>query len=195
MMKKILLLLLLALPALAQYNTERITGMQAETPAMIKGVVIDSETGKPLPYTNVFLSGTNIGTIAMPDGKFYLNGIRPGTYTVKASYISYGTGVQIVTVAAGEIADIEFNLDVEAIYIDTIYISGERKLIEVEQTGSVHRLTSEQMDAMPLDNIVEMIAHQPGVTLQDNEIHIRGGRADDTQFIIDGISVNPHSSI
>ncbi len=190
MMKKILILLLLALPALAQYNTERITGVQAETPAMIKGVVIDSETGKPLPYTNVFLSGTNIGTIAMQNGKFYLNGIRPGTYTVKASYISYGTGMQMVTVAAGEIADIEFNLDVEAIYVDTIHISGERKLIEIEQTGSVHRLTSDQMDAMPLDNIVEMIAHQPGVTLQDNEIHIRGGRADDTQFIVDGISVN-----
>ena len=31
-----------------------------------------------------------------------------------------------------------------------------------------------------------MIAQQPGVTLQDNEIHIRGGRADDTMFVVDG---------
>ena len=69
-------------------------------------------------------------------------------------------------------------------------MTATRRLIEIERTGSVHRMSADEMAAMPLDNLVEMIAHQPGVTLQDNEIHIRGGRADDTQFIIDGISVN-----
>jgi hypothetical protein len=43
---------------------------------------------------------------------------------------------------------------------------------------------------MPVDNVVDMLNTQAGVTVQDNEIHIRGGRADDTQFVIDGISVN-----
>ena len=28
------------------------------------------------------------------------------------------------------------------------------------------------------------------MTLQDNEIHIRGGRADDTMFVVDGMTVN-----
>ena len=59
-------------------------------------------------------------------------------------------------------------------------MNAERALIEVERTGSAHCLSADEMDAMPLDNVVNMIAIQPGVTLQDNEIHIRGGRADDT---------------
>jgi hypothetical protein len=159
-------------------------------PALIKGQVLDAETGEVLPYTNVYIAGTSIGTIALQDGKFFLGGLRPGTYTVRASYISYALGSETVTVSSGEVAEIEFLLDVEAIYTDPIEVSAERKLIEIELTGSVHRLTADEMEAMPLDNIVEMIAHQPGVTLQDNEIHIRGGRADDTQFIVDGISVN-----
>ena len=159
-------------------------------PAMIKGRVVDAESGEVLPYTNVYIAGSRIGTIALQDGQFWLSGLRPGTYTVRASYISYGLGSETITVAAGEVAEIEFLLDVEAIYTDPILVTAERRLIEVELTGSAHRMTSEQMEAMPLDNLVEMIAHQPGVTLQDNEIHIRGGRADDTQFIVDGISVN-----
>jgi len=159
-------------------------------PAMIKGVVRDADSGEVLPYTNVYIAGSRLGTIALQDGQFYLAGLRPGTYTVRASYISYALGSETVSVGPGEVAEIEFLLDVEAIYTDPINVSAERRLIEIELTGSAHRMTSEQMEAMPLDNIVEMIAHQPGVTLQDNEIHIRGGRADDTQFIVDGISVN-----
>ncbi len=168
----------------------RVSTGQGLAPAMIKGRIMDDETGEVLSYTNVYLAGTNIGTIALQDGEYYLNGLRPGTYTVKASYISYAVGAETVTVGPGEVAELDFRLRVEAILIDPITVLGERKLIEVQRTGSVHHLTSKQMEAMPLDNLVEMIAHQPGVTLQDNEIHIRGGRADDTQFIIDGISVN-----
>lgn len=187
-----LLLLLLAGAVRAdvlQSAGRAVTG-RGQAPAMIKGRVLDDESGEVLSYTNVYLAGTNIGTIALQDGWFYMNGLRPGTYTVKASYISYGVGAETVTVGPGEVAEIEFRLKVEAIYIDPILVEGERRLIEVERTGSAHHLSSKQMEAMPLDNLVQMISHQPGVTLQDNEIHIRGGRADDTQFIIDGISVN-----
>lgn len=171
-------------------QTGRITGEGGEAPALIRGRIFDAESGEPLPYTNVYLAGTNIGTISLGDGQYYLTGLRPGTYTVKASYISYSVGTATITVAAGEIRDLDFNLEVRAIYTDAIEVTAERRLIEIERTGSAHRLSAEQMEAMPLDNLVQMIAQQPGVTLQDNEIHIRGGRADDTQFIIDGISVN-----
>jgi len=177
-------------PLDALQESGRTVGRPGEPPAMIKGRVLDNETGEPLAYTNVYLTGTRIGTITLKEGDFYLNGLRPGTYTVNASFISYGLGSETVTVGPGEIAEIEFRLDVQAIYIDPILVEAERRLIEVERTGSAHYLSSEQMEAMPLDNLVQMIALQPGVTLQDNEIHIRGGRADDTQFIIDGISVN-----
>ena len=41
--------------------------------------------------------------MAFTDGFYILRGLRPGTYTVKASYISYGVGVQTVTVGPGEV--------------------------------------------------------------------------------------------
>jgi hypothetical protein len=160
------------------------------TTCTIKGRVHDRESGEALPYTNIYIAGTNIGTMAFTDGYFILRGLAPGTYTVKASYISYAVGSRTVVLGPGDVADVDFLLEVEAIMLDPFDVSAERRLIEVERTGSSHYMSADQMEAMPLDEVVDMIAHQPGVTLYDNEIHIRGGRADDTQFIIDGMSVN-----
>ncbi len=159
-------------------------------PGTIKGRIFDAESGETMPYTNVFVAGSNIGTMAFTDGFYIMKGLRPGTYTVKASYISYGIGEQTVTLHAGEVINLDFQLEVRAIMAEPLLIAAERALIEVERTGSAHYLTSESMEAMALDQVADMIAMQPGVTMQDNEIHIRGGRADDTMFVVDGMNVN-----
>jgi outer membrane receptor protein involved in Fe transport len=181
------LLCLLAGPAAAQVGADV---AQPTGPATIKGRIFDAESGESMPYTNVFISGTNIGTMAFTDGFYIIRGLRPGTYTIKASYISYAVGIETVTVGPGEILNVDFQLEVQAIMAEPFDVAAERALVEVDRTGSSHYITSDQMDAMPLDQMVDMIAQQPGVTLQDNEIHIRGGRADDTMFVVDGMSVN-----
>ena len=166
------------------------TDQQPLAPVTMKGRIFDGESGETMPYTNVFIAGTNIGTMALTDGFYILRGMPPGTYTIKASYISYGVGSQTVTLGPGEVLDLDFHLDVEAIMMEPFEVAAERALIEVDKTGSSHYITSKQMESMPLDQMVDMIAQQPGVTLQDNEIHIRGGRADDTMFVVDGMNVS-----
>ena len=176
----VLLLCFVAAPAAAQVTS---TGI-------IKGRVVDAESGESMSYTNIYIAGTGIGTMTFNDGYFFLRGLRPGTYTVKASYIGYALGSQTVRLEPGGVVHLEFTLEVQAIYHQPFEVLAERKLIEVERTGTSHYLSSKQIEAMPLDQVVDMIAHQPGVSIQDNEIHIRGGRADDTAFIIDGMAVN-----
>ncbi len=160
------------------------------SPCTIKGRIFDAESGETMPYTNVFIAGTNSGTMAFTDGIYIMRGLRAGTYTVKASYISYAVGSQTVTLNPGDVVDLDFRLIVQPILVETLEIAGERALIEVDRTGSGHFLSAQQLSAMPLDQMVDMIALQPGVTMQDNEIHIRGGRADDTAFVVDGMTVN-----
>lgn len=156
----------------------------------IKGRVFDDESGEAMAYTNVYISGTNIGTMALIDGFYIMRGLPAGTYTVKASYISYGIGTKTVTLEPGEVLNLDFHLEVQAIMADPFDVTAERALIEVEKTGSAHYLSSKQMEAMPLDQVVDMVAMAPGVTIQDNEIHIRGGRTDDTSFVVDGMNVS-----
>ncbi len=183
-------LLRAAAPAAAAVPAERRAAAPLSLPATIKGSVYDAESGEPLPYTNVYVAGTNLGTMAFNDGYYVLRGLRPGTYTVRASYISYAVASRTVTLAPGEILQLDFRLEVQAIMMEPIDIAAQRRLIEIERTGTVRRLSAEELAAMPVDNVVEMLSHQPGVTVHDNQIHIRGGRADDTQFVIDGMSVN-----
>ena len=63
-----------------------------------------------MPYTNVYLAGTSVGTMAFTDGYYIIRGLRPGTYTVKASYISYGGGIATVTLEPGQVVILDFRL-------------------------------------------------------------------------------------
>ena len=53
----------------------------------ISGVVIDSKTGNPLPYTHIILKNTNQGAITNEDGFFRI--ICSKTDTLVFSFISY----------------------------------------------------------------------------------------------------------
>lgn len=159
------------------------------TPAVILGRVLAGDRDEPLAFTNVYIPGMRYGTMAVNDGRFWLRGLPAGTYTIKASYITYEVGEITVTVAPGETRQIEFRLKPMQVRLDEYEIRAERQLLEVEQTGTARRLSSEDIDALPLDDVVGLVALQSGVALEDNEIHIRGGRAEDTAFVVDGITV------
>jgi hypothetical protein len=54
---------------------------------IIKGKVTD-ESKNPLPFTNIRVSGTTFGTSANKEGEYELK-LKPGTYSLIASYIGY----------------------------------------------------------------------------------------------------------
>lgn len=58
----------------------------------VQGVVVDVETGKPLPGISVFISNTSIGTVTSPEGTYQLQ-IPQGKYEVIFSAVNYVTKV------------------------------------------------------------------------------------------------------
>ena len=57
--------------------------------ARISGLVMDEETGAPLPDSHIFVSGTTAGTVAGPDGRFELLGIPLGANRLVISRVGY----------------------------------------------------------------------------------------------------------
>jgi hypothetical protein len=55
----------------------------------ITGMVVDKSTKKPLIGTNVTVKGIRLGAVTEQLGKFSINNIVPGTYTVVVEYIGY----------------------------------------------------------------------------------------------------------
>jgi hypothetical protein len=76
----------------------------------ISGKVTDAKSGETLIGVAVYLEGTTIGASTDLDGKFLLNNLKPGAYSVVARYVSYKiktvTGVEV---KAGETIFLEIS--------------------------------------------------------------------------------------
>jgi hypothetical protein len=58
---------------------------------------------------------------------------------------------------------------------------------------TVHVIPGSAMRTLPVDGLAEALALQPGVVIQAEELHVRGGRSGETIMFIDGIALNePH---
>ena len=64
----------------------------------IRGTVTDARNGVPLPGANVVLEPGGKGAAADRSGNFSIVGAAPGEYTLKTTYIGYGTDERTVTV-------------------------------------------------------------------------------------------------
>jgi hypothetical protein len=55
----------------------------------IGGVVQDATTGEPLPGVNVVLNGAGKGASTNQQGRYEIQNVSPGTYTVEVSFVGY----------------------------------------------------------------------------------------------------------
>ena len=105
---------------------------------MLRGRIIDTESGEPLIGGNVVLEGTSFGAASNVNGMYLMSGIPSGTYTVRSSYIGYApvtmTNVQI-TAQGSSLMDISMHST--AVQASEVVISAERPLIQRNTTNTV----------------------------------------------------------
>ncbi|MFQ6608173.1 MAG: carboxypeptidase-like regulatory domain-containing protein [Fidelibacterota bacterium] len=178
---KHLKVLMLLLPLLL-HSQQRVT---------LEGTVRDSETGEPLPGVNVIIKGTYYGAATAADGTYHISDVSPGSYDMEISMVGYKvllkTGVKIekgVTVIE--------NFDLEQTVLalgEEVVVLGKKPLFNVDETASLTRVSSDDIQNKIVNTVEDILSEQIGVTTVDNEIHIRGGRIDESLFIIDGLSI------
>ncbi|MVM37930.1 hypothetical protein GO730_10540 [Spirosoma sp. HMF3257] len=85
---------------LAIFFTTIFSGLYAQT-GKISGRVIDANTLKPLPFTNVYVNNTTLGVITNDAGEFTLPNLPLGSTELVFSFIGYlPQQVTIVVIAA-----------------------------------------------------------------------------------------------
>ena len=175
----LLLVVLLAgaVPALAQ------TGK-------IVGNVTDASTGDPLPGVNIYLDGTTQGTSSDLDGNYVIIGVRPGTYTLVASYISFATQrVEGVQVSLDLTTTINFELAEEIMVGEEVVIIAEAVAVKKDLTSSESRVTAETIEKLPVTELGQVLEVQAGVTNRGG-LHVRGGRSSEVIYMVDGVPVS-----
>ncbi|UCF62975.1 MAG: TonB-dependent receptor [bacterium] len=164
---------------------------QEDTRGSMKGIVTDSQSGEPLIGVNIVVLGTYLGASSDEDGFYLISEVKSGEYTLEVSYIGYKvvrrTGVRL---NPGEAVTLNFELESTALALgQEIVVIGEKPLIQFDETSTTRSMTSQDIANQTFDNVKAVVSTQVGIVEQDDQIHIRGGRTYEAQYLLDGISV------
>ncbi len=161
--------------------------LSAGVTGKIRGRVVDAITDEPLVGVNVIVDGTNMGASTDIDGYYNLVGLNPGTYSIRASYISYAS-LQItdVKVMVDLSTDINFELQSEMLEGQVVTVVAKAPTVRKDVTSTSYRVSSEEIEALQVETLSDIINLQAGVV----EGHFRGGRGGEVMYIVDGIPIN-----
>lgn len=95
--------------------------------ATIKGRITDASTEEALPFSNVFISNTTLGTTSDKEGNFEIRNVpMPGTYEVIASYVGYESYTQKVDVSESEVTLRAIKLKPSETLLSDVEVQGRR---------------------------------------------------------------------
>ena len=156
----------------------------------ITGTVTDSKTGRAIAFVSISVPEARTGALSDSKGDFLIGNLPPGTYTLKAQYTGYGPEtVTGVVVTAGQATATKIQMtEIVVKQEETVVVTGTRKLVDVKEGGTIRTVRSEDIQNQGLQNLQDVVSQQAGVSSENNQIRVRGGRSDETTFIIDGVT-------
>lgn len=162
---------------LAQEPTGRITGR-----------VIDEKTGQGIADVAIQLVGAEprlaVGARSGVDGRFTMNGVRPGTVTLHARRLGFQPKtVTGILVNAGQAVQQDIVLSATTVTLAAVTVSAEKERGSVSQAldqqrnaaGVVNAVTAEQISPSPDGDAAQAVQRVSGVTVQDGKyVFVRG---------------------
>ena len=173
----------------------------APPPAKIIGIVVDAQTGRPLPGAQASVVERHLGDPAHADGSFQFRNLAAGTYTLTVDHIGYDRHTQKVTLAAGETEDVRVELHVRAIQLEEIVVTGsitQRAGRDVLSPVSVVR--SGELDRVLQPTVAATLETKPGIAVTSigpttGRPVIRGLSGDRILVLEDGARVGDMSAM
>ena len=157
----------------------------------IEGRVRD-QAGAPIANAQVFVVGTAFNALTNPQGYYFINNIPAGTISVRSAFIGYkSTQVDGVKVLAGQTGTVDIQLEQTAVEIQEItVVSQTQPLVPRDEVTTKQRVDGQFADALPVDNLNQVLQLQPGVIEDtDGGLSIRGGRESENATYIDGVPI------
>lgn len=157
----------------------------------IRGIIKDKASGEALIGVNISVQGTYYGASTDEDGFYLIPNVTPGEYALEVAYIGYKVVQQTgVRIAPGESVTLNFALEATPLALgQEVDVIGQKPLLDLQETSTVRSLSSDDIYNRIVDDAMGLVSQQVGVVEQDNQIHIRGGRSYESQYMVDGISV------
>ena len=110
----------------------------------LEGEILDKSNQSPLSFANITLQGTSLGAASDNEGRFSIENIDAGTYTIIASYMGYSTYKQQIIIPDTEQKRITILLEPEAIQLDEYVVTASRRRERIEDAPAAISVISKK---------------------------------------------------
>lgn len=155
----------------------------------VSGIVTD-EDEKPLPYVNVYLLNSNIGSTSNSKGEFSFTTSLKGEHTITASMVGFSNYRQNIILKESENIELNITLIKEVIKLQESIVVGSSFSSE-KSKGVV--LSSQDVYTTPggAADIFQSLKTLPGLTQvsESAQLFVRGGDPIETLTMVDGANL------
>ncbi|GGW47231.1 TonB-dependent receptor [Arenibacter certesii] len=162
------------------------------------GSLIDADFQDPVPFANIVVKGTNVGTTSDYDGNYKLQ-LEEGTYSLAFSYLGYKTvEVTDIVVSMKEPVKLDVTLETSAEGLDEVVVSvsvkknTEKAVLGIQKraVNLLDGLSSESFKKMGSGDVASAIKSVPGVSVQGGKyVYVRGLGDRYTKSILNGVDI------
>ena len=164
-----------------------------DSDANVFGHVLDKKTGEHLPFINVLLKGTTIGTTTDNSGHYFLKNLPEGKFTLEYKALGYKTVSKEVSLKKGKTLEINVELEEDQIALDGVVVTANRAETSRRLAPTlVNVLDAKVFTTTNAVNLAQGLNFQPGVRVETNcqncgfqQVRINGLDGPYTQILID----------
>ncbi len=140
---------------------------KAKTDANIVGHVLSGD--KHLPYVNIVVKGTTLGTLTDETGHYQLVNIPEGEVTLIAMSVGFKSQESEVTVLKNKVLEVNFNLEEDVLNLDEVVVSASRsEQKRTEAPVMVNTLSPKLFATTQSLTFGEGLNFVPGLRLENN---------------------------
>ena len=166
---------------------------QNSSDAHIMGHITDKISGEHLPFVNISLKGTTLGTATDATGHFFMKNIPEGKYTLRISFMGYKTEEVPVEVINGRTAEINIAISEDISMMDDVVITASRNEAPRKMSSVVVNVAGPKLYDMTSSPAVGGVLNfQPGLRTENDcqncgfmQVRINGLQGHYTQIMID----------
>lgn len=160
-------------------------GQGQSTTGALTGVVIDDEANEPMPFATVVIKGTTKGTTTDIDGKFQIQGVEPGIYTLVASFVGYQPiEIEGLIVESGKTTETSMNMGADEVKLEEVVVTAkaqtesemtliqvQRKSVDIKQS-----IGAQELSRKGVSDAESAVTKVTGVSKQEGEknVFVRG---------------------
>ena len=162
----------------------------------LTGIVVDGQTGEPLPHAHVLLASANTGAASDNTGRFQLPNLTTGTYRVVATHLGYKPAIDSVQVRPGDRVRRRIALTPTAVVSDPIVIDGVHRHAPEDGVGA-RTLSADELTGPGRMGTPDALGHTGSLLGVDRQrpvadLHVQGGAAGEHEVRLDGMPIrNP----